>query len=66
MKSVIIVPSNREQQITHFLEVWREEMANATIMIIEDNPEKTFDLKETTSSTTLGPTSIQRSGTSRG
>ena len=45
MKSVVIVPSNREQQITHFLEVWRKEMANATVMIIEYNPDKTFDLK---------------------
>ena len=41
MKSVVIVPSNREQQITHFLEVWRKEMANATVMIIEDNPDAT-------------------------
>jgi hypothetical protein len=45
MKSVVIVPSNREEQIARFLEVWREEMASATILIVEDNPGKTFDVR---------------------
>ncbi len=42
MKAVVVVPSAREEQLVGFLEAWREELAAATILVVEDSPERTF------------------------
>lgn len=43
MKNVLVVPTIRQDCITRFLNSWKDEPWNA-IVIVEDNPEKTFDI----------------------
>jgi hypothetical protein len=47
MKAVIVVPTIREESIKKFLAVWEEEFRDREhkIIVVEDNPTKTFDLK---------------------
>ncbi len=44
VKSVIVVPTIRENNIKQFLTEWKNEFANHRIIIVEDNPTKTFDV----------------------
>jgi len=43
-KTVVVVPTIRESCIRDFLHAWEHELANAHVIVLEDNPEKTFDL----------------------
>lgn len=43
MKTALIVPTNRERNIQHFLRSWSKSRWDA-IFIIEDSPSKTFDI----------------------
>lgn len=43
-KTVIVVPTIRESCIRDFLRVWEKEFASARILVVEDNPERSFDL----------------------
>jgi len=45
-KSVIVVPTIRVERISEWLEKWREEFKNSTIIIVEDNPEATFQISQ--------------------
>lgn len=42
MKAAVVVPTIRENCIRDFLEAWREELAEASVHVVEDNPERTF------------------------
>jgi hypothetical protein len=42
--TVVVVPSAREQSLVAFLEAWQEELAAATILVIEDGPARTFSV----------------------
>lgn len=42
MKAVVVVPTAREASLTGFLEAWRDELADATVLVVEDGPERTF------------------------
>ena len=44
MKAAIVVPTIRYPQITKFLKAWECEFEKHSIIVIEDNPERTFDL----------------------
>lgn len=44
MKAAIVVPTNRPQHVTPFLDAWQGEFAEATTIIVEDNPTRTVDL----------------------
>ena len=48
MKTSIIVPTIRENSILRFLNEWRKifEKENVNLIIIEDNPEKTFNIEK--------------------
>ena len=48
MKTALVIPSIREQQILQFLEAWQDQLeeADVTTYLVEDNPEKTFALEE--------------------
>jgi Reversibly glycosylated polypeptide len=40
--AVVVVPSARETSLLGFLDAWRHELAGATILVVEDGPERTF------------------------
>lgn len=40
----VVVPTIREACIREFLEAWRGPLREASILVVEDNPRKTFDL----------------------
>jgi reversibly glycosylated polypeptide/UDP-arabinopyranose mutase len=42
---VIVVPTIRENSIKDFLTAWEREFKKATLVIVEDNAERTFDIK---------------------
>jgi reversibly glycosylated polypeptide/UDP-arabinopyranose mutase len=42
--AVVVVPTIRETSILAFLEAWREPLAGVPIVVVEDNPEKSFPL----------------------
>ena len=42
----IVVPTIRRQHIAEFLAAWREEFAGHRVIVMEDNAEPTFDLKD--------------------
>lgn len=45
MKTALVVPSNRQNSIRQFLNAWNEaEVFWDQIIVVEDNPEKTFDI----------------------
>ena len=41
-KTTVVVPTIREACIRTFLDAWSEELGDAQILIIEDNPERSF------------------------
>lgn len=45
-KVSIVVPTIRERSMREFLQAWHEEFADAHLVVVEDNPERTFDLGE--------------------
>lgn len=42
VKAVVVVPTAREASLAGFLAAWEQELAGATILVIEDRPERTF------------------------
>ncbi len=42
MNGVVVVPSAREVSMRGFLDAWSEELAGATIVVVEDSPEPSF------------------------
>lgn len=46
MKIVIVVPTIRAERIQDWLEKWSGELKNAHIIIVEDNPHKTFKIDQ--------------------
>lgn len=44
MKSVLVVPTIRESNIVEFLERWTQQETWDQIIVVEDNPERSFDL----------------------
>lgn len=46
MKIYIVVPTIREKNITEFLVAWEKELKDYIIIIIEDNPQKTFNINK--------------------
>lgn len=45
MKAVIVVPTIREDNINRFLRSWENEFRNHEVIILEDHPEPSFDIK---------------------
>ncbi len=45
MKVFIVVPTIRENCITDFLSAWQSEFKDLTVIVVEDNPQKTFNIK---------------------
>lgn len=44
MKACVVVPTIREACIGEFLKAWESELAGASILVIEDNPRKSFHI----------------------
>lgn len=44
MKATIVVPTIREKNIVRFLDGWKDQFAGSKVIVIEDNPEKTFHI----------------------
>jgi hypothetical protein len=44
MKAAIIVPTIRENSIINFLKAWGDQFADHLVIVVEDNPERTFDI----------------------
>jgi hypothetical protein len=42
VEAVVVVPTAREASLLGFLEAWEEELAEATVLVVEDGPEPTF------------------------
>jgi hypothetical protein len=42
VEAVVVVPTAREASVAGFLDAWRQELAQATIIVVEDGPERTF------------------------
>jgi Reversibly glycosylated polypeptide len=42
MEAAVIVPTVREESLAGFLDAWENEMAAATIIVVEDAPERSF------------------------
>ncbi len=47
MRAAIVVPTIREESITSFLASWAQEFAQHLLIIVEDNPEPTFNISGT-------------------
>lgn len=43
-KISIVIPTNRHEQIKTFLSKWENEFKHHNVIIVEDNPQKSFDL----------------------
>src|SRR3989344_7249312 len=46
MKTVIVVPTIRVERIQDWLEKWSGELKESQIIIVEDNPQKTFHISQ--------------------
>jgi hypothetical protein len=44
LKVAVVVPTVRENSIKEFLIAWAKELESATVIVVEDNPEPTFDI----------------------
>lgn len=44
MKAAIVVPTIREKNIVDFLAVWADEFSSHEVIVVEDNPGKSFDI----------------------
>ena len=45
-RATIVVPTIREHSILRFLEQWAAELSDQRVIVVEDNPEKTFALPD--------------------
>ena len=45
MKSTIVVPTIREESIKKFLKEWKDEFKGHRVIVVEDNPKKSFNIK---------------------
>lgn len=45
MKVVVVVPTIRERCIQEFLAAWKHEFEHASVIVVEDNAERTFQLQ---------------------
>jgi len=43
-KAVVVVPTIRESSIREFLMAWGNEFRDVTLIVVEDNPEKSFEI----------------------
>lgn len=46
VKSVIVIPTIRSERIRDWLDKWSDELKDSHIIIVEDNPEKTFKVDD--------------------
>lgn len=46
MKACVVVPTIRLDSIRRFLEEWEEEFAGHTVIVVEDNPTRTFGIRQ--------------------
>ena len=46
MKAVIVIPTIREECAKKFLEAWKDAFAGHDVIMVEDNPERSFDLPD--------------------
>ncbi len=46
VRASIVIPTNREPQIQEFLAAWRKQFDGHRVIVVEDNPERTFKLPE--------------------
>lgn len=60
MKTTIVVPTIREANIVDFLNAWRSAFAEAHIIVVEDNPTRTFDLRDEENVTHVSWEDIER------
>lgn len=44
MRAAIVVPTIREKLIVSFVQAWKDAFSNHLVIVIEDNPERTFDV----------------------
>lgn len=44
MKAAIVIPTIRQESISKFLTAWGDEFDGHTVIVVEDNPEPSFDL----------------------
>jgi reversibly glycosylated polypeptide / UDP-arabinopyranose mutase len=44
VEAVVVVPTVREASLVGFLDAWRHELASATVLVVEDGPERTFSV----------------------
>ena len=44
VEAIVVVPTAREASLGRFLEAWQDELAAATILVVEDGPERTFSV----------------------
>lgn len=44
MRAAIVVPTIREKLIVSFLEAWKDSFSGHVVIVVEDNPERTFDV----------------------
>jgi reversibly glycosylated polypeptide / UDP-arabinopyranose mutase len=47
MRAAIVVPTIREHLIKSFLAAWKDTFADHLVILVEDNPERTFDVSGT-------------------
>lgn len=45
MKACVVIPTIRESCISEFLAAWEAELSGASILVVEDNPKKSFRLR---------------------
>ena len=44
MRAAIVIPTIREENIIQFLDVWKNEFAGHLVIVVEDNPEPSFNI----------------------
>ena len=44
MRTIVVVPTIREANIVAFLDAWADELGDAEVFVVEDNPEPTFSV----------------------
>jgi hypothetical protein len=42
VEAVVVVPTAREASLAGFLDAWQHELSDATVVVVEDGPERTF------------------------
>ncbi len=44
MEAVVVVPTARQASLAGFLDAWKHELASATILVVQDGPDRTFSV----------------------